>query len=128
MADNNDTFCAFNFDFSDQIKINKRVGVRYPAPAAKLTLVKKNLFNFSGEFSGKLIDISPKGALISCSEQLSDKTKLALTILFADGSLFNLTGQVVREKSLHHYGIKFDAYNQHLDEYLFNINKHITHA
>lgn len=125
MADNNTSdFALFNFDFSDHLKINKRVGTRYPAPSASLTLRKNNLLSFSGEFTGQLIDISPKGALISCSESLSINTNLTLKILFADGTLFNLKGEVVREKSQHHFGVKLNEYNKYLDEYLYNLPAH----
>jgi len=119
----NDTssFAAFNFDFSDYLKINRRVGVRYPAPPSTLTLRKNNILNFSSEFIATLIDISARGALITCSEPLTNNTKLALKILFADGTLFNLKGKVVREKSPHHYGIKLDNYNHDLDQYLHQL-------
>jgi len=126
MADNDNGFAAFNFDFSNHLKINKRVGVRYTAPPSTLKLRNNNLLNFGSEFTGKLLDISAKGALIACSNTLSMTTKLALQILFADGTLFNLKGKVVREKSLHHYGIKFDDYNKELDEYLYKLLGNIS--
>jgi hypothetical protein len=123
MTTDNDTsdFSIFKFDFSDHLKINRRVGVRYPAPSAKITLRKSNLLNYGGEFSGHLLDISAKGALISCSEPLNKDTKLAIKIVFNDGTLFNLKGRVVREKSPHHYGLKFIDYNKFLDEYLYKL-------
>jgi len=119
---NKDTgdFAAFNFDFSDHLKINHRIGVRYPTPSLTVTIRKTNLLSFGGEFTGKLTDISAKGALIFCAESLQENTKLALKIIFADGTLFNVKGKVVREKSASLYGVKFDNYNKDLDDYLFH--------
>jgi hypothetical protein len=119
---NKDTgdFAAFNFDFSDHLKINRRIGVRYPTPSLTVTIRKTNLLSFGGEFTGKLTDISAKGALIFCAESLQENTKLALKIIFSDGTLFNLKGKVVREKSASLYGVKFDNYNKDLDDYLFH--------
>lgn len=118
---NKDTgdFASFNFDFSDHLKINRRIGVRYQTPPLTVTIRKNNLLSFGGEFTGKLTDISAKGALIFCAESLQENTKLALKIKFSDGTLFNVKGKVVREKSASLYGVKFDNYNKDLDDYLF---------
>jgi hypothetical protein len=119
MNDNDTSDTAiFNFDFSGHFKINKRIGVRYPAPSLKLQLLKKNLLSINSELSGKLIDISAKGALVSCTESLYINTKLGLKIVFVDGTLFNLKGTVVREQAPHYYGVKFDIYNKVLESYL----------
>lgn len=122
MADNDTSDTAiFNFDFSTQLKFNKRVGTRYPAPKLTLSLRKNNLLSFGNEFSGQLLDISAKGALLECSERLSKNTKLGMKIVFVDGTVFNLKGKVVREKSSRHYGITFDSYSIKLDEYLHKL-------
>jgi len=122
MTDNgNSDFPTFTFDFSDHLKINKRVSVRYAAPSASLTLRKAGLLQFGNEFTGKLVDISAKGALISSSEPLAKNNKVALKIIFADGTLFNLKGTVARDKAPKHYGIKLDSYSKDLDEYLFKL-------
>jgi len=76
---------------------------------------------FGNEFTGKLVDISAKGALISSSEPLTKNNKVALKIVFADGTLFNLKGTVARDKAPKHYGIKLDSYSKDLDEYLFKL-------
>lgn len=111
-------FAVFNFDFSNDLKINRRLGIRYPIPSLAVTMRKTNLLSFGGDFTGKLTDISAKGALIFCAQPLPENTKLALTIIFADGTLFNLKGKVVREKFISLYGVKFDTYNNSLDDYL----------
>jgi len=63
------------------------------------------LLSFGDEFTGKLTDISAKGALIFCTESLQENTKLALKIIFADSTLFNVKAKVVREKSASLYGV-----------------------
>lgn len=118
----NDDYTAFNFDFSDHLKINKRLGVRYPSPASSLSLKKNTLLGFGRDFSGTLVDISVKGALVYCQEPLTLKTSLDLKIVFQDGTLFNLTGKVIREESPKHFGIKFDKYSHQLEDYLFNLH------
>ncbi|MEQ1527713.1 MAG: PilZ domain-containing protein [Methylococcaceae bacterium] len=114
-------YTSFNFDLSNQFRINKRIGVRYPAPKVTLTLLKKKLLLSGNKFSGQLLDISAKGLLINCTEPLNKNTILAIKLLFTDGTLFNLQGKVVREKARNQYGIEFDHYNQVLDEYLFKL-------
>ena len=121
MANNDDGFTAFNFDFSDHLKINKRLGVRYSTPPSILTLRKNSLLSFGGDFTGTLTDISAKGALILCTEPLSINTSLELKIAFADGTLYKLKGKVTREKAPQHYGVKFDRYNNDLDDYLHRL-------
>ncbi|NOU13240.1 MAG: PilZ domain-containing protein [Methylococcaceae bacterium] len=122
MSNDDEAFAAFNFDFSEHLKINKRLGVRYHAPASTLTLRKSSLLGFGSDFTGTLIDISAKGALVNCKEPLPVKSSLSLKIVFHDGTLFNVTGKVIREKSRQHFGIKFDKYNHPLDDYLFKLH------
>lgn len=105
----------------DSSKItNRRIAVRYVRRDIKAEISVKK-FLTTQRRPVKLLDISSKGALISCSIRLSKKQKLKISLKFKDGKTFRLNAVVVYTTSLEptKYGIKFDRLNNDLGEQLF---------
>ena len=118
-----------NFDFSDDLKKNNRVAVRYIREDIAASVCKIRLFNFgfliNREILVELIDISSKGVLISTNKKLPLKKKITLTLKFEDTKTFQIKACVVRKTPAleYQYGIKFDRLNNELGDYLLETQR-----
>ncbi len=121
MTNNNhtkDDFDELDHDLKldSQIK-NKRISVRYRRNDIQAVLKTHGLF-FSNRFPVELIDISSKGAAISCEKKLRKKIKVTLFVRFKDKRSFSITATVVHNSDHPKYGLKFDKYQGELAEHL----------
>ena len=118
-----------NFDFSDDLKKNNRIAVRYIREDIAASVCKIRLFNFgfliNKEILVDLIDISSKGVLISTNKKLPLKKKITLTLKFEDAKTFQIKACVIRKVSAlaNQYGIKFDCLNDELGDYLLETQR-----
>lgn len=118
-----------NFDFSDDLKKNNRIAVRYIRDDIAASVCKIRLFNFgfltNKEILVDLIDISSKGVLISTNKKLPLKKKITLTLKFENTVTFQIKASIVRKTSVleYQYGIKFDRLNNELGDYLLETQR-----
>jgi hypothetical protein len=110
----------FNLSFAFEESRNQRKTVRYIRKDIVAAVAKISLFNVGKIFKVKLHDISTRGVFISTQKKLKLHCKLTVFIIFKDGKKFSISAKIVRQKKLkvNFYGIKFDACNHDLGDYL----------
>ncbi len=100
---------------------NKRIAVRYIRDDITAFLFTKIWFK-SIRLPVKLIDISSKGALISCPKKLALNKKIILSLRFQDGKQFDLPATIIHKKkdNAQSYGLKFEVLSNKLGDYLLS--------
>ena len=99
---------------------NARTAVRYLRDDIKVSFKANRLFKRVTVPEAKLIDISSKGAYISCSSKLKINKTITLIFTFNDGKQFKIDARVVHKfpQPSDCYGIKFDKVNHDLGDYM----------
>lgn len=99
--------------------INKRKGVRYVRKDITASIAVRRFFS-TNDILVKLLDISSRGALISCNAKLKPKQKLTLTLTFNGGRKFRIASTVTHNVTKHeqNFGLKFEHVNNNLGNYL----------
>ncbi|MCK5728127.1 MAG: PilZ domain-containing protein [Methylococcales bacterium] len=115
----------FSIDPTININSNNRKTIRY---IRNDILASVHISNIIGYYSAKkpphlevkLLDISSKGALISCPKRLRMRKKIKLVLVFKTNKVFEISARVVREETYDPqiYGIKFDNMDHSLGDYL----------
>lgn len=106
----------------DDEYINRRKAVRYVRDDITAVLIKKGLLK-STDMIVKLLEISSKGALISCSMKLGINKKVTLRLVFKDGKKFNLKATVIHIGTTppgKQYGLEFNKLSNRLGEHLLS--------
>ena len=121
MTNNNDSkdeFDELDYDLRlDSQTSNKRISVRYRRNDIKAKIKTRRLF-FSKEIPVSLIDISSKGAAITCEKKLRKKIKVSLIVEFQDKKCFTIAAIIVHNYAAPRYGLKFESYQSELAEHL----------
>ncbi|MCK4494319.1 MAG: PilZ domain-containing protein [Methylococcales bacterium] len=117
----------FSIDPTIDISSNDRKTIRYIRNDIKASIYISNIL---GRYSAKktslvikLLDISSKGALISCPKRLRMRKKVKLVLAFKTNKTnktFEISARVVRGETYDPqiYGVKFDVMNHKLGDYL----------
>ncbi len=121
----------FNQHSTAAFTSNRRLAIRFQRDNIFASLKKSSFiklgFASSNEVSFvKLLDISSKGAAIATDVKLNVNTKVMLTITFMGSRTFEIPSKVVRVTNNAKrpvYGIKFDAINNLMADYLVTAKK-----
>ncbi len=109
---------------------NRRLAIRFQrdnifAYLKKSSFMKLGLSSLNEVSFVKLLDISSKGAAVATDAKLNVNNKVILTITFMGSKTFEIPSKVVRVSNAKRpvYGIKFDAINNRMADYLVNAKK-----
>ncbi|MCK5871660.1 MAG: PilZ domain-containing protein [Methylococcales bacterium] len=115
----------FSIDPTIDFSSNNRKTIRYIRNDIRASVYLSNIL---GRYSAKkksalavkLLDISSKGALISCPKRLRMRKKVKLVLVFKTHKVFEIKARVIREETYDPqiYGVKFDVMNHDLGDYL----------
>ncbi|MDD2759768.1 MAG: PilZ domain-containing protein [Methylomonas sp.] len=114
----NDDFDELDFAINlSDLSANKRISVRYRRSDLRAGIKIHGLF-VSTKLPVELIDISSKGAAITCAKKLRKKAKVTLVLEFPDKNRFAIPAVVVHNSTAPRYGLKFEQYQGELAEHL----------
>ena len=104
----------------DSIK-NKRIATRFIRKDITAFVCEQGLFGYGKPQPVELKDITSKGVRIKSNKQFALDKKIMLLLQFRAGRSFQIKAMIVRNShapTLQEYGVKFDATNDDLGEYL----------
>lgn len=120
----------FNQHNAKPFATNRRLAIRFQRDNIFAYLKKSSFmklgFASSNEVSFvKLLDISSKGAAVASDVKLNINNKVILTITIMGTKTFEIPSKVVRVTNAKRtvYGIKFDAVNNRMADYLVTAKK-----
>ncbi|MCK5899010.1 MAG: PilZ domain-containing protein [Methylococcales bacterium] len=115
----------FSIDPTIDIMSNNRKTIRYIRNDIKASVHVSNIIGRywakkNPSLDVKLLDISSKGALISCPKRLRIRKKVKLELIFKTHKVFVISAIIIREETYDPqiYGLKFDFMNHDLGDYL----------
>lgn len=107
---------------------NLRVATRFIREDIAASVEVFNLLGFSKTIAVDLLDITSKGVLVASDQKLGINKKIVLTLRFKSGEEFIINATVARRSDSpgNEYGIKFDAFNHELGDYLLETQEKLV--